>query len=87
MFVGYSLPEADFEFRHLLKSAEKAVAGNTPKTIQVILRKDPKAEQRFRRFFGIAGEQIQQCGLSEFLGKRDLPVDQELDNGHRGGRA
>ncbi len=70
-FVGYSLPEADFEFRHLLKSAEKGAGGNTPKTIRVILKDDAEAGQRFRRFFGVADEQIHQCGLSEFMMNSD----------------
>jgi hypothetical protein len=69
--VGYSLPEADFEFRHLLKSAEKAVAGNTPKKIRVVLKEDDEAGKRFKRFFGIADEHIHQCGLSGFVRKGD----------------
>jgi NAD-dependent SIR2 family protein deacetylase len=71
LFVGYSLPEADFEFRHLLKSAEKAVAGNTPKKIRVVLKEDDEAGKRFKRFFGIADEHIHQCGLSGFVRKGD----------------
>jgi hypothetical protein len=62
-FIGYSLPEADFEFRHLLKSAEKAAC--TPRNIRVILKKDPEAGKRFRRFFGIGNAQIHQHGLSD----------------------
>jgi SIR2-like protein len=65
LFVGYSLPEADFEFRHLLKSAEKAVLGdNRQRTIQVILKRDRQAGIRFKRFFGITDEKIHQHGLS-----------------------
>jgi len=64
LFIGYSLPEADFEFRHLLKSAEKATAGNAPKIIRVILKDDANAGLRFRRFFGISDEDIHQHGLS-----------------------
>jgi len=73
LFIGYSLPEADFEFRHLLKSAEKAVPASTAKNIRVILKEDCEAGRRFRRFFGIADEQIHQHGLSDCM--RDcLPV-------------
>jgi hypothetical protein len=61
-FVGYSLPEADFEFRHLLKSAEKS--GRSPKAINIILKDDADAEQRFKRFFGIGADHIHQHGLS-----------------------
>ncbi len=67
LFVGYSLPEADFEFRHLLKSAEKSVRGHRTKTIRAILKKDVGAGRRFRRFFGIPEEGIHQRGLSEFM--------------------
>lgn len=62
LFIGYSLPEADFEFRHLLKSAEKA--GGSPKTIRVILKDDADAGTRFKRFFGVRDAQIHQHGLS-----------------------
>jgi hypothetical protein len=65
LFVGYSLPEADFEFRHLLKSAEKAE--RTSKNIWVILKQDSEAGRRFKRFFGIADERIHQHGLSDCM--------------------
>ena len=67
LFIGYSLPEADFEFRHLLKSAEKSVSGNSSKNIRVILKEDCDAGRRYKRFFGIAHEQIHQHGLSDYL--------------------
>jgi hypothetical protein len=67
LFVGYSLPEADFEFRHLLKSAEKGVPGDEHKTIRVVLKEDREAAQRFERFFGIGDERIYQCGLADFM--------------------
>jgi len=67
LFIGYSLPEADFEFRHLLKSAEKAVGGDTRKSVRVILKGDCEAGRRFRRFFGIADGQIHQHGLSDCI--------------------
>lgn len=62
LFVGYSLPEADFEFRHLLKSAEKS--SPLPKSARVILKDDVEAAQRFKRFLGISEEQVHQHGLS-----------------------
>jgi hypothetical protein len=68
LFIGYSLPEADFEFRHLLKSAERARRSDEPKRIRVILKEDCEAARRFRRFFGITDEQIHQHGLSECMG-------------------
>lgn len=67
LFIGYSLPDADFEFRHLLKSAEKAVRGNGMKDIQVILKRDRAAAKRFRHFFGLSEDQICQDGLSQWM--------------------
>jgi SIR2-like domain len=64
LFIGYSLPEADFEFRHLLKSAEKAQRSDQPKNIRVIVKDDCEAAGRFRRFFGITDQQIHRHGLS-----------------------
>jgi len=64
LFIGYSLPEADFEFRHLLKSAEKGVSRNKRRKIRVMLKDDLDAELRFKRFFGITEQQIHQHGLS-----------------------
>jgi hypothetical protein len=76
LFVGYSLPEADFEFRHLLKSAEQAGTGDDrQRNIRVVLKDDCQAGTRFRRFFGIPDEQIHQQGLSDWVknGFSDLP--------------
>jgi NAD-dependent SIR2 family protein deacetylase len=67
LFIGYSLPEADFEFRHLLKSAEKASRSYQPKRIWVIVKDDCDAARRFRRFFGMSDDQIHQHGLSECM--------------------
>lgn len=65
LFVGYSLPDADFEFRHLLKSAEKS--SPVPKRTRVILKDDIEAAQRFKRFFGISEEHVHQHGLSHCI--------------------
>jgi hypothetical protein len=66
LFAGYSMPEADFEFRHLLKSAE--LSGETPETkrVEVILKSDADAGSRFKKFFGIPHEQIHQDGLARW---------------------
>jgi hypothetical protein len=66
LFAGYSMPEADFEFRHLLKSAE--LSGETPqaKRIEAILKNDCNAGSRFKKFFGIPDERIHQDGLAHW---------------------
>jgi hypothetical protein len=52
IFIGYSLPEADFQIRHLLKSAQLADKKRSAVQIDVVLRSDGLAAERYRRFFG-----------------------------------
>lgn len=52
IFIGYSLPEADFELRHLLKTAQLAGQANRKLEIEVVLREDLGPRERFERFFG-----------------------------------
>jgi hypothetical protein len=70
IFVGYSLPDADFEFKHLLKSGELSLRrrrGAAPLQITVILKNDEAAELRFRSFFGNRNLVVVQGGLQEFV--------------------
>ncbi len=69
LFVGYSMPEADFEFRQVLKSAELATRGRTPKHIQVVLKGDEEAAGRYQRFFGLDAACVNQGGLKDWVGK------------------
>jgi hypothetical protein len=68
LFVGYSLPPADYEFKHLLKTCELKlkVAGNHPKRIDVVLLNDPLAETAYKRFFG-AHVRVHQQGLTQYV--------------------
>lgn len=52
IFIGYSLPAADFELRQLLKTAQ--LAGEESRNLQVdaVLKGDAAAQRRFREFFG-----------------------------------
>jgi NAD-dependent SIR2 family protein deacetylase len=52
IFIGYSLPEADFELRHLLKTAQLAGKPGRRLQIDVILDNKPAPRDRFNRFFG-----------------------------------
>jgi NAD-dependent SIR2 family protein deacetylase len=57
IFFGYSMPNADFEFKYLLKRVQ--LAGNPRPNITVITGGDGGAEtvKRFERFFGdVSGE-------------------------------
>jgi hypothetical protein len=79
LFVGYSMPEADFEFRHSLKSAELAQRNERKKSIQVVLKSpDRKAApaqmevhqqtmDRYRRFFGLTNDCLFEKGLKEWV--------------------
>lgn len=54
VFIGYSLPEADFEVKHLLKTsqlASRANGGHGPK-ISCVALNDTNTINRFRSFFG-----------------------------------
>ena len=67
LFIGYSMPEADFEFRQVLKSAELANHGADTRLCQVILKKDQAAAGRHGRFFGLSPALIAQDGLEAWV--------------------
>lgn len=70
LFVGYSLPEADTEIRSLLKSAQLARKNISQLRIDIVLKEDCQAGERYRRFFGLADERIFQNGLEQWVGER-----------------
>jgi hypothetical protein len=67
LFVGYSLPEADIEIRHLLKSAQLARKNPAEVSIKVVLKGDGEAGDRFKRFFGLPDQYVFQCGLEQWV--------------------
>jgi hypothetical protein len=71
IFVGYSLPEADFEFRHLLKTAELARGRGDAPEIQVVLAGAAASESkaRFERFFGSALGEVHLDGLTDWAAR------------------
>ena len=73
LFVGYSLPHADFEFTHLMKTAELKIAKTNlrPIRMDVVLKNDKAAEVRFRQMFGSAISSVSQAGLGGYV-KRGL---------------
>ena len=64
IFVGYSLPDADFEFKHILKCAQ--MRGATPKEIHVVVKSDIEAAKRFVTTFGKQNVQCFQEGLGAY---------------------
>ena len=55
VFVGYSLPEADYEFKHLLKTAELQLRHKNrahPRKIEVVYTGNDQTKTKYERFFG-----------------------------------
>lgn len=70
LFVGYSMPQADFEFKHLLKSAQLGRIEPQTWQCQVILKGDMDASKRYHTFFGIPRIDVFQNGLSAWVDKK-----------------
>jgi SIR2-like domain len=66
LFVGYSMPEADVEIRHLLKTAQLGRKDFEPLSIDVILKRDECASDRYKRFFGSSNVSIHNNGLENW---------------------
>ena len=60
VFIGYSLPVADFEIRHLLKTAQ--MCGHTHPKITCVVRDKDEAKP-YQRFFGIKPSKVYTRGL------------------------
>ena len=67
LFVGYSMPEADIEIRHLLKTAQLARNDLERLSIEVVLKRDAAAADRYRRFFGRSNVTIHSSGLGDWI--------------------
>jgi NAD-dependent SIR2 family protein deacetylase len=69
IFIGYSLPDADYEFKHLLKSSQLKLSstGKYTKHINVVLYHDDKAQFRYETLFGKGKINIFQDGLTEYI--------------------
>jgi hypothetical protein len=65
IFVGYSLPEADFQLRHLLKRAQLAHSGGSLK-ITVVAAGAGATADRYSRFFGDALECVVSDGFDKW---------------------
>ncbi len=67
VFIGYSLPNADFEFKSLLKSCE--LRRKSPPRIMLVTKNDCLAQDRYERFFGMNSVNTHQSGLSGYVAK------------------
>jgi len=73
VFIGYSLPEADYELKHLLKTAQLRMAHINRKKkriIDVVIFNDDLTIKKFQNFFGDGVElNFYNKGLSEYVSK------------------
>jgi len=68
VFIGYSLPEADFELKHLIKSAELRFKHKKPdRSIDVVIYKDSATKTKYEKFFGREKITIFDGGLTEYV--------------------
>ena len=67
LFVGYSMPEADIEIRHLLKTAQLARRTPGSLTVDVVLKGDGGVRDRYARFFGTGLTEISLDGLGRWI--------------------
>jgi len=68
IFIGYSLPDADYEFKHLLKISELKFRHKRKENLQinVVVLDDKGTVEKYRGFFG-NGISIYGGGLKEYL--------------------
>jgi len=70
VFIGYSLPEADFELKQMLKSASLRMQhqpGREKKNIDVIVLNDRRTQEKYEKFFGVEIVRCFQGGIPEYL--------------------
>lgn len=70
LFVGYSLPEADVEIRHALKWTQLARKVKGEPAIDVVLKEDCLAAERYQRFFGLDSQAIFRDGVERWTADR-----------------
>jgi len=68
VFLGYSLPDADFEFKNLLKTCQlkRSDKKKYPKEITVVTRQNNGVPARFRAFFGTDIHHVVEDGIAGY---------------------
>lgn len=68
IFLGYSLPDADFEFKNLLKTCQLKWSDKRkyPKEITVVTRQNNGVPARFRAFFGMDVHHVFENGIAGY---------------------
>ena len=69
VFIGYSLPQADYEFKHLLKISEHKLAHKKSKglSIDVVLLHSNNTIMKYKSFFGDRIERVFNGGIDEYI--------------------
>jgi len=76
VFIGYSLPKADFEVKHLLKAAQLRythVHTSPKKEIDVVVKGD-SAKKEYEQFFGAGKFKYYDGGLEEYVALTCAPA-------------
>lgn len=69
LIIGYSLPEADFEFLHLLKSSQLARKKPVQLPIEVVVQGSADTIKRYQQFFGLKKQHIKSGGIKKWTEK------------------
>ena len=71
LFVGYSLPEADYELKHLLKTAQLQMSHlhNSPEKLIDVVALGDGTRTKFEGFFGHKNLSFHTGGLAEYVKK------------------
>lgn len=69
VFIGYSLPEADYEFKHLLKISELKLRNKKTEklNVDVVLLNSTNTITKYKKFFGSSLGYICNGGISQYL--------------------
>lgn len=69
IFVGYSLPESDFELKHMIKSAQLRLSHikGEKRKIDVVIYNDNDTKTKYEKFFGINNVTVYNQGLEEYI--------------------
>ncbi|HHV29067.1 hypothetical protein [Acetivibrio mesophilus] len=69
VFIGYSLPQADYEFKHLLKICELKLRHRKDRrlSIDVVLLNSETATMKYQSFFGNKINRIFNGGIQEYI--------------------
>ncbi len=75
IFVGYSLPEADYELKHLLKVAQLQMADRSTrrkKIIDVVVKGGGPTCEKFKQFFGPDAVTCHTGGLKQYVARLNM---------------